>query len=171
MTDDPNDTPPPMDDEGADSSPTSESPESPESPQETLQESPPLAEAASSTPPAAAALGQGKLQESEEKTMGMLAHILGGLTCVLGPLIIWLIKKEESPFIEDQGKEALNFQISVLIGYVVLLVLTQIPFVGCVAFLCYFALAIGSLILAIIGGLAANKGQAYRYPFALRLIS
>ncbi len=46
------------------------------------------------------ALGQGKLQEADEKVMGMLAHILGAVTSFLGPLIIWLIKKDESPFVE-----------------------------------------------------------------------
>ena len=66
-------------------------------------------------------LGQGKLSQSDERTMGMLAHILGGVTNFLGPLIIWLIKKDESPFVNDQGKEALNFQITIAIGYVVMM--------------------------------------------------
>jgi hypothetical protein len=116
-------------------------------------------------------LGQGKLQEADEKMMGMLAHILGAVTSFLGPLIIWLIKKDESPFVNDQGKEALNFQITIVIGYVVAMILSFIPFVGCVTMIVIPALGITSLIFGILGGLDANKGNAYRYPFALRLIS
>lgn len=116
-------------------------------------------------------LGQGKLQESDEKTMAMLAHILGAVTSFLGPLIIWLIKKDESPFVNDQGKEALNFQITIVIGYVVGMILSFIPFVGCVTMILLPAIGIASLIFGILGGIEANKGVVYRYPFALRLVS
>jgi len=116
-------------------------------------------------------LGQGKLPEADEKMMGMLAHILGAVTSFLGPLVIWLIKKDESPFVNDQGKEALNFQITIVIGYVVAMILSFIPFVGCVTMILFPALGITSLVFGILGGLDANKGNAYRYPFALRLIS
>lgn len=119
----------------------------------------------------AVALGQGKLAESDEKTMSMLAHILGGVTNIVGPLIIWLIKKEESPFLDDQGKEATNFQLTLLIGYVVCAIVAMVPVIGCVAALAYPALAVVGLVFGILGGLEANKGVAYRYPFALRLIS
>jgi uncharacterized Tic20 family protein len=121
--------------------------------------------------PAGVGLGQGKLGESDERTMGMLAHILGAVTSFVGPLIIWLIKKDESPFVNDQGKEALNFQITVVIGYVVAMILSFVPFVGCVTVILFPALGIASLVFGILGGLEANKGKAYRYPFALRLIS
>ncbi len=124
-------------------------------------------------PPSAAGvgLGQGKLAESDEKTMAMLAHILGGVTNFLGPLIIWLIKKDESPFVNDQGKEALNFQITVAIGYVALMVLSFIPVVGCFTSIVIMLLWVASLVFGILGGLDANKGKVYRYPFALRLVS
>lgn len=121
-------------------------------------------------PGGGATLGLGKSQPSEEKTMGMLAHILGGVTNIIGPLIIWLIKKEDSPFVDDQGKEALNFQITIMIGYVASAILTMVPVIGCVFSLLYVALIIVSLVFAIIGGLAANKGEVYRYPFALRFV-
>ena len=116
-------------------------------------------------------LGQGKLGESDEKTMGMLAHVLGIVTGFVGALVIWLIKREESPFVNDQGKEALNFQITIAIGYVASIILSFIPVVQCVTFILYPALWITSLVFSILGGLAANKGTVYRYPFALRLIS
>ncbi len=122
------------------------------------------------------ALGQGSLQESDEKTMAMLAHLLGAFTTFLGPLIIWLIKKDESPFVNDQGKEALNFQISVAIGLVAAgllnIPLAFIPFIGsCVGGLLWLAIAVAGLIYAILGCIEANKGIVYRYPYSLRLIS
>jgi len=102
---------------------------------------------------------------------GMLAHILGAVTSFVGPLVIWLIKKDESPFVNDQGKEALNFQITILIGYVVAGIVSVIPFIGCVGMILMPALGIVGLIFGILGGVEANKGVAYRYPFALRLVS
>ena len=122
-------------------------------------------------PVGSVALGQGKLQEADEKMMGMLAHILGAVASFLGPLIIWLIKKDESPFVDDQGKEALNFQITIVIGYVASGILGLVPVIGCLTVILIPALAVTSLIFGILGGLEANKGVAYRYPFALRLIS
>lgn len=122
------------------------------------------------TPATAVALGQGKLSETDEKTMSMLAHILGGVTFILGPLIIWLIKKDESPFVDDQGKEATNFQITILIGLVASFILGVVT-VGCATVILSPLIWVVSLIFAILGGLEANKGVAYRYPFALRLIS
>lgn len=161
------DTPPPMD------SPSSGN----DAPPPVGPGSPGLGGLPTAPPPVGGVgLGQGKLQVADEKTMGMLAHILGGVTNFLGPLIIWLIKKDESPFVNDQGKEALNFQITVAIGYVVLAILGFVASMvfaplGCITSLLSFALFVVGLVFAIRGGLDANKGTVYRYPFALRLIS
>ncbi|MCC6881029.1 MAG: DUF4870 domain-containing protein [Verrucomicrobiales bacterium] len=119
----------------------------------------------------AVGLGQGKLSEADERNMAMLAHLLGGLASFLGPLVIWLMKREESPFVNDQGREALNFQITVAIGMAVLGIVSLIPFVGCIAVIAFFALAVTNLVFAIMAGLDASKGVAYRYPYALRLVS
>ncbi len=102
----------------------------------------------------------------DARTMAMLAHLLGIVLGFLGPLIIWLIKKDEEPFVDDQGKEALNFQITVLIGILVSGVLMFV----CVGFFTALAIAIANIVLCIMAGLKANEGEAYRYPFALRLI-
>lgn len=158
-----------MDDENSpnqDSPPPADPAPTTESTQESIADS--LPTEAPST--AGVGLGQGKLAESDERTMGMLAHILGAVTNVVGPLIIWLIKKEESPFVNDQGKEALNFQITILIGYVVGAIIGLTP-LGCITALLFPALGIVSLIFGILGGLESNKGVVYRYPFALRLVS
>lgn len=103
---------------------------------------------------------------SDERTMAMLAHLLAIFFGWLAPLIIWLVKKE-SPFIADQAKESLNFQITVFIAYLICGALTFV-LIGC--FLLP-AVIVASLILCIMAALAANKGERYRYPFAIRLIS
>jgi uncharacterized Tic20 family protein len=98
--------------------------------------------------------------------MAMLAHLLGIFTGFLGPLIIWLIKKDQSAFVNDQGKEALNFQITFIIAYIACALLMFVV-IGCfllpVVIIC-------NIVFCILGAMAANKGTAYRYPFAIRLI-
>lgn len=115
----------------------------------------------------------GAAVSQDEKTWGMLAHLsaLGGFIIpfgsVLGPLIVWLLKKDEMPFVDQQGKEALNFQITMAIGFVVC-VLLMFVLIGIPLF---FALMIYALIMTIIATIEANKGKHYQYPFALRLIT
>lgn len=112
------------------------------------------------------------LPEKEERTWGMLCHLsafaglivpLGG---ILAPLIIWLIKKDEMPFVNDQGKESINFQITLFVAAIICMILM---FVG-IGFLLIVALAIYGVIMIIIACIRANEGTYYRYPYALRLI-
>jgi len=103
---------------------------------------------------------------SDDKTMAMLAHLLGIVVGFVGPLIIWLIKKDQSKFVDYHGKEALNFQITVLIGYIVSSILSMV-LIGCVT---GAAVWIMSLIWSIIAGMAANKGEYYKYPVSIRII-
>jgi uncharacterized protein len=103
---------------------------------------------------------------SDDRTMGMLCHLGAIIIGFLCPLIIWLMKKDTSKFVDDQGKESLNFQITMFFVYMACFVLT---FVLIGMFLFPVALLL-NLIFCIIGGLAANKGEKYRYPFAIRLI-
>lgn len=110
--------------------------------------------------------GEGGSPSKDARTMAMLAHLLGIVLGFLGPLIIWLIKKDEEPFVDDQGKEALNFQITVLIGLFASGILTFI----CVGFFTGLAIVIANLVLCIMAGMKANEGVTYRYPFTLRLI-
>ena len=107
--------------------------------------------------------------------MGMLAHLLGIFTGWVGPLIIWLIKKDQSPFVNDQGKEALNWEITVFIvafafGVATTIITHLIPFAGCFTWVIHLAILVANAVFLVMGGLAANKGIAYRYPFSLRLI-
>lgn len=105
---------------------------------------------------------------------GLPIFVAFGLANLLAPLIIWLMKKETMPFVNEHGKEALNFQITVLIAYLVSLAVS-IPFmcvyigfamIGALA----SALAILQVIFPIIAGITAFDGKPYRYPVALRLI-
>jgi len=106
----------------------------------------------------------------DEKTMGMLAHLLAIITCFVGPLIIWLIKKDQSAFVNDQGKEALNWTITLAIVWVPCMIIGFIPFVGLITCILGPALLVVAIVFGILAGLAANKGQRYRYPVAIRLI-
>lgn len=104
----------------------------------------------------------------DQRTMALLAHILGIFTGFLGSLIIWLVNKDnpEKSFVTDQAKEALNFQITLIIAYFISGILTLVL----IGFLLLAALGIGNLVLCIIAAMKANNGEAYRYPFTLRLI-
>ena len=103
----------------------------------------------------------------DEMNMAMLCHLLGLFTWVLGPLIIWLLKRDTSPFVDDHGKEALNFQITLTIAYFVAGILMFVV-IGCFVAV---ALLVFELVVIIQGAMAASKGEPYRYPVALRLVN
>lgn len=104
----------------------------------------------------------------DDKTMAMIGHLSGILVGFIGPLVIWLINKDKADkgWLVGQAKEALNFQITVTIAYIVGMILTMVL----IGILVVFAVMIANLILCIMAGLKANEGVDYRYPFALRLI-
>jgi uncharacterized protein len=100
---------------------------------------------------------------SDERTMAILSHILTLVAPVLAPLIIWLIKKDESKYVEYHAKESLNFQITMMIvAFVLVITIIGIILVWLVALL--------SLVLVIIATIKASEGKLYRYPFSLRLV-
>lgn len=113
------------------------------------------------------------MDQKQERTWGMLCHLtaLGvfifPLGNIVGPLIVWLIKKDESPFVEDQGKESLNFQIS----FTIYCVLSAILIVVVIGIFLLIALGILFIILVIIASIKANEGEKYRYPLTIRLIT
>ncbi len=109
--------------------------------------------------------------DKDERTWGMLCHLTGlstlvGIPGFIAPLIIWLIKKEDMPFVDDQGREALNFHFT---NFVLIL--------GCLALMC---VAIGALLLPLVGifyfvfiviaAIKANDGVLYRYPINIRVL-
>jgi uncharacterized Tic20 family protein len=109
----------------------------------------------------------GQTSVKDERTMAMLAHLLAIFTGFIGPLIIWLVKKDESEFVNDQGKEALNFQLTMLIASFACGLLTFV-FIGC---LLLPAVIIFDLVCCIMGAVRAGKGEAYRYPINIRFLS
>jgi uncharacterized Tic20 family protein len=121
---------------------------------------------------------------AEEKQWAMFAHLsvlLGGLVTsgwggsigfFIGPLVIWLMKKDTMPFVADQAREALNFAITVSIACVALFILTIMSLgIGLILTVpLMMAIGIAALVLCIIAAMKANQGIAYRYPIALRLV-
>ncbi len=141
----------------------------PEHPQDRPPQDPPYDSAAAPPPPPEGPADASAFDEppnNDERTMGMLCHLLGIFAGFLGPLIIWLIKKEESRFVNDQGKEALNFQITVLIAFFCAGV-TMCIGVGLVL---VPAVGIANLVFCILAAIESNKGVRYRYPLNIRFI-
>lgn len=109
---------------------------------------------------------------NDERQWGMFAHLaaLAGLVVplgnLIGPLVVWQMKKNEMPFVDDQGKESLNFQITVAIALFVCALLMAVL----IGFLLLPLVGIAALVFTVVGGVKANAGERYRYPFALRLI-
>jgi uncharacterized protein len=136
-------------------------------------------------PPQAGAGETGEVSQND-RTMGLFVHLsaLAGIVIplgtFLGPLIVWLVKKDESRFVDDQGKEAVNFQLTLLIGAIVVtaflfvamilsMILIGIPLLV-LGFLALAGITLASFIFAIIGALKANEGIWYRYPFKIEFV-
>ena len=85
---------------------------------------------------------------------------------IIGPLVIWMMKKDTYPLVDDQGKESLNFQISMTIYYIVAAILI-IVLIGIVLLI---GLGLFSLIMIIVAMVKANSGEKYRYPMTIRFV-
>lgn len=103
---------------------------------------------------------------------GLLTSAIGGWGFFIGPLVIWLMKKDSMPFVDDQAKEALNFNIVVSAIFLILLLLgiftLGIGFL--IALPVMFIVGIAALVFIILAAMKANAGIRYRYPVTLRLI-
>lgn len=114
----------------------------------------------------------GESGSKDERMWGMLCHLsaLGGYIIPFGniifPLIIWSSKRDEYPLVANQGKESLNFQITMMIGIavsaVLMFVLIGIPLM--------ILIGVANLILIVVASMKANEGLQYRYPFNFRLV-
>ena len=103
---------------------------------------------------------------------GLTGYVANGLGSIIAPLILWLIKKDEMPAVDQHGKEALNFNISVAIYGMALGVLTFLTF-GFAALLTIplmLALGIFHVVCVILAAIKANNGEDYQYPLCLRLV-
>lgn len=131
---------------------------------ENTENTDPNAETPSEPQPAAQPAQPAVSQDS--KNMAMLCHLLGLFTSFLGPLILWLIKKDKDEYVDQQGKEALNFQITIIIASIVSAILTFI----CIGFIMAIFVSVLDIVFSIIAAVAASKGQDYRYPVSIRLL-
>lgn len=106
---------------------------------------------------------------SDDRNMAMLTHLSGFLLSVIVPLIVWLVNKDqpEKRYLVDEAKEALNFQITVLIGFAICGVLAVIL----IGVLFGWLLWIANLAICIFAAVQVSSNGTYRYPFALRLIN
>jgi uncharacterized protein len=132
----------------------------------------------SAIPPAAGPAGPlGQETNKDARMWAMFCHLAGlcfllpivpGVGAVIGPLIVWVLRKEQSPFVDEQGKEAVNFQITMFIYGIVAAILL----LACIGIVLLPAVAIADIVLAIVGGVRANDGYHYRYPkpFIIRFI-
>ena len=93
-----------------------------------------------------------------------LMPVIGGVIC---PLIVWQIKKDEYSFVDEQGKEAVNFQISMLLCWIVAMLLC---FVICIGVPLVSIVFVVDIVLAIVASIKAGEGRSYRYPFCIRFI-
>ncbi|HZL79801.1 MAG TPA: DUF4870 domain-containing protein [Candidatus Limnocylindrales bacterium] len=92
---------------------------------------------------------------------------------VLGPLIVWQIKKNEFPSVDIHGKAALNFQITVTIAALVGIAVAFLLSFFCVGYLLFpvvMLVGLAGLIFAIIAGIKANNGEDYKYPYSFELV-
>ncbi len=104
---------------------------------------------------------------SDEKTLALVMHILALVGFgILSTLIMWLVKKDESPFMNKAGKELLNFQISLIIYAIGCAVLSCVG----IGILMFIALGVAVLVFSIIGLIRISEGKIYRYPAILRLV-
>jgi hypothetical protein len=117
--------------------------------------------------------------EAQARTWNMLCHLsaLAGFVIpfgnIIGPLLVWQIKKNEIPSVNVHGKAALNFQITVTIALLIGMVVAVILSFVCVGFLLVplvMLIGLAGLVFAIIAGIKANNGEDYKYPYSLQLV-
>ena len=113
------------------------------------------------------------IDDRDERMWGMLCHLaaFAGLVIpvagnIVGPLIIYLMKKDDYSFVEDQGKESLNFQITVTI---LIFVSGMLVIIG-IGFLLLAIIGIAAFVFTIIAAVKANEGEFYRYPWSIRFL-
>ena len=112
------------------------------------------------------------MESQDDKTMGMLCHLVAlsgymtGIGMILGPLLVWLFKKDGSKFVDYHGKESLNFQITVIIASIVAGILTLVL----IGFLLIPVIVVCHVVFTIIASIKANAGERYRYPLCIRII-
>ena len=104
---------------------------------------------------------------ANDKNIAVLTHLGGIFFGFIPGLLVWLLKKDDSPFVGEQAREALNFQITVMMAYMAAWLLAFL-LVGLALLPMIY---VGNIVLCILAAVAVSRGEDYRYPFALRLIN
>ncbi len=104
---------------------------------------------------------------SDDKNIATVTHLGGTVFSFIPGLLVWILKKDDSAYIADQAKEALNFQITVLIAQFIAGVLAIIL----IGFLFMGIIWLVNVVFCIIAAISSSKGETYRYPLCLRLIN
>jgi len=113
-----------------------------------------------------------KMDEAQERNWGMFCHLaaLSGFVIplgnIIGPLVVWLMKKDESEYVNQHGKESLNFQISISIYCLISVILILVV----LGIFLLIALGILTLVLIIVAAIKANNGEDFQYPLSIRFI-
>jgi uncharacterized Tic20 family protein len=104
---------------------------------------------------------------NDDKNIATVTHLGGTIFSFFPALIVWILKKDDSEYIASQAKEALNFQITMVLAYMVAGVLMWVL----IGFILFPIIWLLNIVLCIIAAISTSKGETYRYPFALRLIN
>ncbi|MGB2831915.1 MAG: DUF4870 domain-containing protein [Methylotenera sp.] len=104
---------------------------------------------------------------NDDKNIATVTHLGGTVFSFIPSLIVWILKKEDSAYLADQAKEALNFQITMVLAYLAAGVLSWI-LIGLIFFPIIWVL---NIVFCIIAAIATSKGETYRYPLCLRFIN
>ncbi len=132
-----------------------------------------MTEATTPADPAVRALPKLDPKTKEERNWAMLCHLISfsgyliPFGNIFGPLLLWLLKREEWPQVDDQGKESLNFQITWTILFFITIVLCFVM----IGFVLLPVVILVDLILVVIATIKASEGELYRYPMTIRFIN
>ncbi len=114
--------------------------------------------------------------EKDQRTWAMIAHLsafayyISGIGHIIGPLIVWLSKRDGNPFVDDQAKEALNFQISITIYVIAAIIMCVTIVFAVIGIPILIVIHAFQIVCMIIAAIKANEGVAFRYPLSLRFI-
>ncbi|MFC6510002.1 DUF4870 domain-containing protein [Promicromonospora citrea] len=145
----------------------SENPQQPPAPQQPQPQPQPQPGPYTAHPQSGVPYQPQPLNPSDERLWGVLAQIVPFVAGFIAPLVIWLVFRERSRFVDQEAKESLNFQITVVVAHVAALLITLVTFgFGSIVYLVFVAV----IVFQILAAVANNRGEPYRYPVNIRFI-
>lgn len=129
-------------------------------------EIPPVKESVFNPTPDAGVIPEAERQMAMLTHLSALSGLVTGVGIILGPLLVWQLKKTEMPSLEVVAKEAINFNIT----YAIAILISSLSMFVCIGFITTPLLALAWIIYTVIAGMKANEGIYYRYPLTIRLV-